>query len=119
MSKRTTAFFILGMGMIIMIFTSCKKLDLAVDVPDCVEKKIEQINDEPVRNPPAEVWQWKVDGETYYYITSDCCDQYNYLYDNNCNQICAPDGGISGAGDGNCPIFSGSVEKVLVWKDER
>ena len=118
MRKKKLAAF-LGMVSIITILTSCKKLDLAVDLPDCLEKKIGQIRDEPVRNPPAEVWQWKADGKTYYYITSDCCDQYNYLYDDGCNQICAPDGGISGLGDGNCPDFSGSVEKVLVWKDKR
>jgi len=86
MNRNTKATFFVMVG-IIMIFTSCKKLDLEVDVPDCIEKRIEQINDEPVRNPSAEVWQWKVDGETFFYITSDCSDQYNYLYDDNCNQL--------------------------------
>ena len=114
---KTLIYFVIT-GMIV-IFTSCKKLDLAVDVPGCVEKKIKEIKDEPVRNPPAEVWQWKADGKTYYYITSDCCDQYNYLYNDNCDMVCAPDGGFTGGGDGNCPNFSASIEKVLVWKDSR
>ena len=118
MRKITILIFFVFIG-ITVAFTSCEKLDLAVDVPGCVKKQIKQIKNDPVRNPPAEVWQWKVDGKTYYYITSDCCDQYNYLYDDECDQVCAPDGGFSGTGDGNCLNFSGSIEKVLVWKDSR
>ncbi len=117
--KNITSLILFAVIGSVVIFASCKKLGLKEDVPDCVEKKIKQIKNDPVRNPPAEVWQWKADGNTYYYITSACCDQFNYLYDDDCNQVCAPDGGFGGTGDGNCPNFSGSVEKVLVWKDER
>jgi hypothetical protein len=92
---------------------------LAKDVPNCVEKKNKKIKNEEVRNPPAKVWEWKVDGATYYYITSDCCDQFNYLYDDNCNEFCAPDSGFTGGGDGNCPQFNGEIEKTLVWEDDR
>jgi hypothetical protein len=92
---------------------------LKVAVPNCMEKEIVKIKKEGVRNPPAKVWKWEVAGKTYYYITSDCCDQYNYLYDNNCNKVCAPDGGDSGTGDGNCPDFNGPIEKTLVWEDSR
>jgi len=55
----------------------------------------------------------------FYYITSDCCDQFNYLYDDKCNLICAPDGGLSGMGNGKCPNFNGQIEKTLVWLDDR
>jgi hypothetical protein len=89
------------------------------DVPNCVKIKIRKIKREEVRNPPAIVWEWKVNGKTYYYITSDCCDQFNYLYDDNCKEVCAPDGGFSGEGDGNCPEFNGQVEKTLIWEDGR
>lgn len=95
------------------------KLTLDVEVPDCVKKMIEAIKAEPVRNPPAEVWQWKTSDNIYYYVTSDCCDQYNYLYDEKCGQVCAPDGGFTGDGDGNCPSLQELIEKVLVWKDNR
>lgn len=88
-------------------------------MPNCVERKIKKIKKEKVQNPPAKVWEWKVNGETYYYITSDCCDQFNYLYDDKCNEICAPDGGFSGSGDGKCPQFNGPIEKTLVWEDDR
>lgn len=110
---------ILALLCLTAVITSCKRHDLSMKVPGCVEKKIEELKDKPVQNPPAEVWQWKVDGATYYYITSDCCDQFNYLYDEDCNVVCAPDGGFTGTGDGNCPEFSGTVEKKLVWKVDR
>lgn len=102
-----------------LTITSCEKLALNKDVPNCVERKIKKIKKEKVQNPPAKVWEWKVNGETYYYITSDCCDQFNYLYDDKCNEICAPDGGFSGSGDGKCPQFNGPIEKTLVWEDDR
>lgn len=97
----------------------CNSPDLEKDAPPCIQRKIKDIQKEDVWNPPAEVWEWKVDGNTYYYFTSSCCDQYNYLFDENCNQICAPDGGFTGNGDGNCPNFSGSIQKSLVWRDNR
>ena len=108
-------------GLTLTAFTlgSCAKLDLEKDVPKCVENKIIEIKKEDIRNPPASVWEWKVDGKIYYYITSDCCDQFNFLYDDKCDEICAPDGGFSGNGDGNCPHFKGSIEKTLIWEDDR
>jgi hypothetical protein len=90
-----------------------------IDAPPCILDIIEVIKDESVRNPPAQVWKWEVGDEDYYYITSDCCDHFNYLYSNSCEIICAPDGGITGNGDGNCPDFEGEVEKELVWEDKR
>jgi hypothetical protein len=98
---------------------SCTELELEKDVPNCIKQKIRKIQREDVQNPPASVWEWKDGNKTYYYITSDCCDQFNYLYDDNCNEICAPDGGFTGTGDGNCPDFNAQIEKTLVWKDDR
>jgi len=42
-------------------------------------------------------------GDVYYYLPSPCCDIYNFLYDSDGNYLCAPDGGITGRGDGTCP----------------
>ncbi|MHB1148277.1 MAG: DUF6970 domain-containing protein [Lutibacter sp.] len=104
---------------LIFLNASCEKSNLNIDAPNCIENEIKKIKNEEVRNPPAQVWKWEVDGQTYYYITSDCCDQYNYLYNSNCEVICAPDGGLIGTGDGNCPDFIGSIKKTLIWKDNR
>ena len=55
-----------------------------------------------------------------YYFSSNCCDQYNMVYDEKCNPVCAPSGGITGKGDMKCADFNEKAEKVrLVWKDER
>ncbi len=102
-----------------LFLNSCDKSQTGIDAPSCIIDIIHQIENEEVRNPPAKVVKWEVNGQTYYYITSDCCDQFNYLYDVNCNVVCAPDGGITGSGDGNCPAFVGQIEKTLVWEDER
>lgn len=98
-------------------FISCDQ-NKDSDLPVCIEAKIEGLKTLPKQNPPALVAEWKVGDKTYYYFTSDCCDQFNYLYDEDCNVICAPDGGITGEGDGTCPDLTGKIERIL-WEDPR
>ncbi len=120
MKYRAQSFTVILTILFFAIFSSsCEKLDLKKYAPNCIKRKIRKIKREEVQNPPAKVYEWKVDGKTYYYITSDCCDQYNYLYDNNCKQVCAPDGGFSGGGDGNCPNYKGQIKLTMIWEDER
>lgn len=102
-----------------LTLASCKNADDNDSIPTCIEAKINSLKNSPVQNPPAKVWKWEVDGQTYFYITSDCCDQYNFLYSTNCEIICAPDGGFTGKGDGKCPAFSNEITKSLVWEDSR
>ncbi len=108
-------------SILVIVFSvlTCKSTDQKAGLPVCIETKIEAIKIEPVGNPPAEVWKWEADGNTYYYFNSPCCDQYNYLYDGNCEVICVPDGGFTGKGDQKCPDFSVDLKKTLIWKDER
>jgi len=118
MSKITLKSILIVIGSI-TILTGYTNFNLNIGIPACIESKIKNVIKNEVTNPPTQVWKWKVDGKIYYYITADCCDQYNYLYDNNCELICAPDGGIIGSGDGNCPEFTGEILKTLVWQDQR
>jgi len=101
------------------IFVGCPEKDENNEIPICVEKMIAEKLSIEVSNPPTQIWKWEVDDNTYYYITSDCCDQFNNLYTSNCEFVCAPDGGFSGNGDGNCPTFSGEILKTLIWEDKR
>ena len=112
---------ILPLIVAISIFSlnACTKVEVNEKVPNCIEKKIRKLLNKSVQNPAAKVWKWEDDQNTYYYFTSDCCDQYNYLYDDKCELVCAPDGGFSGGGDGNCPNFQGTVVQTLVWEDPR
>lgn len=104
---------------IVLVLPGCKKLDIKIDVPNCIEQKIRKLYNSKVQNPPAKVYQWEVDGKVYYYFTSDCCDQFNYLYDEACNVVCAPSGGFTGSGDGTCPEWQGQKVETLIWEDDR
>jgi len=89
-------------------------------VPVCIQQKIEQIQKEPKWNPPAEVNEFSYEGKQVYLFSSPCCDQYNNLYDRECNLICAPSGGYTGKGDRKCMDFFEKAKLVkLVWKDQR
>ena len=112
--KRTLVF-----TFIITLLTGCPTDDVSEEIPTCIENKIATILNNEVTNPPTQIWKWEVDSKTYFYITADCCDQFNYLYTTNCEIVCAPDGGFSGNGDGNCPTFTSEIKKTLVWEDQR
>jgi hypothetical protein len=89
-------------------------------VPKCVQEKIEQIKKEPPRSVPAEVHEYVYNGKRVFYFNSDCCDQFNLLYDEHCNYICAPDGGLTGKGDRKCDDFKSASKHVRqIWKDDR
>jgi hypothetical protein len=101
----------------LFVFTGCRNENA---LPDCVGHKIQEIMQEPPRNPPAEIWQYKFEGKKVYYIPPYCCDAYSELLDENCRVICAPDGGITGRGDGRCPDFySKRKNGILIWQDKR
>lgn len=91
-----------------------------IGMPACVQKKIEEIKKQPVWDPPAEVNEYSYNGKQVFLFTSDCCDQYNMLFDGSCNYICAPSGGMEGTGDGKCDEFDKKATFVkLIWKDPR
>ena len=86
----------------------------------CIEQKINEIKKEQKWNPPATVDEYMYNGKTVYLFSSDCCDQYNMVYDSDCNYVCAPSGGITGKGDSKCEDFNTTAKHIrLVWKDER
>jgi hypothetical protein len=103
-----------------MLLWSCHHEPVDTAVPICVQDMITQLKQLPKFNPPAQVSQYTYNGQTVYYFTSDCCDQFNYLYDGTCQPICAPDGGITGNGDGKCADFwkTAKLDRVI-WKDQR
>jgi hypothetical protein len=98
----------------------CSKRVTANELPQCVQQKIDAIKAEPKWNPPAQVDEYSYKGKTVFLFSSDCCDAYNTAYDNDCNPVCAPSGGITGAGDRKCEDFNTTAKHVrLVWKDNR
>ena len=112
---KRTLFFV---GILFLVL-SCNDSDNDDNIPSCIKNKIAVFKNNEITNPPTQIWKWDTEGKTYYYITSDCCDQYNYLYNDNCEIVCAPDGGFTGKGDGNCPTFTNEIIKTLIWEDKR
>jgi hypothetical protein len=101
----------------LILFINCQKND---EVPAWVNEKIEQFKSEPVTNPPRSIYQYEYNGQTVYFIPQICCDIPSILYDASGNELCSPDGGISGTGDGNCPDFMETKTKEkLIWQDIR
>jgi len=72
-----------------LLLSACKKENA------CIERKIKSIKSEKVWNPPAEIWQYKYNGQTVYYIPPRCCDIASVLLDEHCSIICSPDASIS------------------------
>ncbi len=100
------------------LFVACDKLDLPKGTPACIKEKIKAVDGKDIVATPTSVTRWEVDGKTYYYLASACCDQFNDLVDENCNYICAPDGGLTGQGDGNCPVWVGEIKTELIWEHD-
>ncbi|WP_258105449.1 DUF6970 domain-containing protein [Marinoscillum sp. MHG1-6] len=115
---RLVGLLILG---IVFLSSSCKEENADIkEVPDCINALIEEIKAEPVWNPPAKVYQYQFEGETVYFVPQRCCDIPGTLYNESCQAICAPDGGLTGGGDGKCPnFFDDSTNEKLIWEDNR
>ncbi|MGA1546104.1 MAG: DUF6970 domain-containing protein [Flavobacteriaceae bacterium] len=104
----------------IVLLSTCSKTSLETAIPDCIQQKINTLEKENARNPPAKVYQYTYQNQTVYYIPSYCCDLYSELYDSNCTLICHPDGGITGRGDGRCTdFFDLRKDEKLIWEDLR
>jgi hypothetical protein len=104
---------------VLILLSSCEKTKLE-GVPQCINNKIQKIKNQPRWNPPASVAEYRYNDKKVYLFSSDCCDKFEELFDEDCNYICAPGGGITGKGDMKCADFSQKAVFVkLVWKDNR
>jgi hypothetical protein len=88
--------------------------------PAWVDELVEQFENDPVGNPPQSIWRYEYSGQTVYYVPQQCCDQFSTLYDAGGVVICAPDGGLTGQGDGRCrDFFEKRTGELLIWQDSR
>ncbi len=88
--------------------------------PAWVDQLIEQFKAAPVGNPPQAIWRYDFQGQVVYFVPAQCCDMYSTLYDAAGNVLCAPDGGIAGRGDEQCPDFTKQrTNATLIWQDPR
>lgn len=111
---------LLLLAFVIVSITACDGATPQNGNPDWVNRMITDFQSKPVGNPPQSIYRYDYNGKTVYYVPPQCCDQYSTLYDANGNAICAPDGGLTGKGDGRCSDFSQVAKnKTLIWQDER
>lgn len=87
-------------------------------IPQCVLEKIEKIKNGAVRNPPTVAKELVLNGKRYYLIPSGCCDQFDYIIDENCKTFCSQGYGKSGKFNNGCASLKGATKKVI-WRDKR
>jgi hypothetical protein len=89
-------------------------------LPGCINELIQRFQKEEIQNPPRKIYSYQYKGSTVYYVTPPCCDFFSELYDNKCNLLGHPDGGITGKGDGKLADFTKlKLNETLVWEDNR
>ena len=88
--------------------------------PDWLNALIEELESEPVANPPALLARYDYEGQVVYYLPPRCCDIPSNVYSATGAVICHADGGFSGDGDGRCPgFFESRKNEEIIWRDPR
>ncbi|WP_128543574.1 DUF6970 domain-containing protein [Larkinella soli] len=104
----------------LVLVLSCQEKNPAPEqLPDCIQSVIQEIRNGEVWNPPAQIYRYDFQGREVFYVSSRCCDLPSLVIAD-CDTLCAPDGGLTGRGDGRCPDFSREAKNPkLVWEDKR
>ena len=104
----------------IFLLASCApKNQGMINLPSCLATKIDSIRKLPDQTLPLSVIQYSYKGAPVYYVTAGCCDKFNEVYDANCTHLGAPDGGVTGKGDGKLPDFyAHATNKKVVWENK-
>jgi hypothetical protein len=88
--------------------------------PAWLKARIAAVLAERKRNPITRILSYNYGGQTVYYQSAPCCDQYSQVFDSQGRVVCQPEGGITGKGDGKCPDFDKKkTNEKLVWQDPR
>jgi hypothetical protein len=92
--------------------TSGANKNETVAVPTCVQQLIDEAAKTSPPVIPAKVDEYFYKGRKAYLFTAPCCDFYNIAYDDSCKRICAPSGGFTGGGDGQCGDFDSTAKFI-------
>jgi Domain of unknown function (DUF6970) len=110
-----------GLVVVLAAAAGCRA-SVAEDPPGFVRAMIEDFEAAPAGTAPRAIWRYTYDGEPVYYVPfSDiCCDRMSRVYDRSGDIVCAPDGGLTGAGDGRCQyFFAVAADGVRVWSKDQ
>lgn len=107
-------------SLVSFLLTACSnKMQTTASIPQCLVTKIDSMRMNTKANPPASVIRYTYKGNSVFYITLGCCDQFNPVYNSDCVYMGAPDGGITGKGDGKIPdFFANATNKKVVWENK-
>jgi hypothetical protein len=107
-------------AILLLLLIGCNHIFTPNGSPKWVQNLIANYEKDTIGNPPRSIWEYDYNGQTVYYIPAQCCDQFSTLYDASGKVICAPDGGITGRGDGKCPGFMQERKnEKFIWEDSR
>ena len=103
--------FVLGFSFVIK---SCDNNDeVAEGTSTCIEQEIENQKDVCLTKVVRYTYN---DNTVYLFEAGNCCDGLNDLYDDGCNFICSPSGGLDGQGDRKCSDFYElAIEEEVIW----
>ena len=102
-----------------LVFVSCGSPTDTDPLPEWLVALIEELESQPVANPPAYIARLEYAAGVYYYLPPRCCDIPSALFDSEGAFVFAPDGGITGDGDGRCPALGERLSEEIVWRDAR
>ena len=73
--------------------------------PKWLTDLINQLENEPVANPPSPIIRYRYKSRTVYFVPQRCCGIFSDLYDADGNIIGRAEGGITGRGDSRVPTL--------------
>lgn len=113
----------IALSLIVAAFISCKGKDKSSasssdKLPAFLTEKIEAYKKESNQKKWPVITRYTYYEKAVYYFQMPCCDQMNVLYDSDGKELCKPDGGITGKGDGKCADFNANKkEPKLIWPE--
>ena len=105
----------------LLTIVSCEKFDLLIDVPDCIERKVEEFSKSDEGCKGASVWRYyHVDENVYLFTPGDCKnDNYIKMYDSDCNLVCYwTIEGFDGICSMSPEVFYRRDDGILVWENK-
>jgi len=88
--------------------------------PKFILDMITEFSKKSPQQQPESITRYIYKGQPVYYINPPCCDFFSKLYDVEGNLLGAPDGGITGRGDGTLKDFHKlRTDAYGIWKKKQ
>jgi len=96
--------------LILFTLSACKKVDVPDGTPSCIKQMIRKMEREG-SHKKGTVEKLMVNGVVYYVFPapSQSRDAFDEMYNEYCEYVCAPSGGITGKGSSDCPDLQGAI----------